>query len=176
MDIETSHLQLCPYSPAHILALIEGTECFKEAFGLPAAEGLRDFYVSEDVSPAWLESLRASNTADPWAHGFAVVDTDSRSVIGAAGFKGAPDEEGMVEIAYGIVPSYQGRGYATEAATALIEFSFGHDAVQLIRAHTLVENNASHRVLTKCGFQCLGEVIDPEDGPVLRWERMRVSS
>jgi len=25
-------------------------------------------------------------------------------------------------------------------------------------------------VLEKCGFQCVGEVVDPEDGPVLRFE------
>ncbi|MGH7631966.1 MAG: hypothetical protein ACREOF_21740 [Gemmatimonadales bacterium] len=30
--------------------------------------------------------------------------------------------------------------------------------------------NASARVLEKLGFRRLGEVIDPEDGPVWRWE------
>ena len=33
--------------------------------------------------------------------------------------------------------------------------------------------NASTRVLTKCGFRHIGQVIDPEDGPVWRWERHR---
>jgi RimJ/RimL family protein N-acetyltransferase len=41
----------------------------------------------------------------------------------------------------------------------------------LIRAHTLPEMNASCRVLEKAGFKRLGEVIDPEDGLVWRWER-----
>ncbi|MEO8910550.1 MAG: GNAT family N-acetyltransferase [Gemmatimonadaceae bacterium] len=44
---------------------------------------------------------------------------ESRSIIGSAAFKGAPDVTGVVEIAYGIVASFQGRGYATEAAHAL---------------------------------------------------------
>jgi hypothetical protein len=73
MAVETVHLRLLPYSPQHLLALIEGVERFEEGFGLPAAAGLRDFLVSEEVSPAWLASLRTSVAADPWVHGFAVV-------------------------------------------------------------------------------------------------------
>ena len=81
--------------------------------------------------------------------------------------------EGVVEIAYGIDPDHQGRGYATEAAAALVEFALATDTVRLVRAHTLPESNASTRVLTKCGFEHIGEHIDPEDGLVWRWERGR---
>ena len=35
----------------------------------------------------------------------------------------------------------------------------------------LPEATASTRVLRKCGFVHIGEVVDPEDGPVWRWER-----
>jgi ribosomal-protein-alanine N-acetyltransferase len=171
MAIETVHLRLLPYSPEHLLALIEGLQQFEEQIGLRAAEGLRDFFVSEEVSPDWLRRLRASTAADPWLHGFAVVHRESRLVIGSAGFKGPPDEEGVVEIAYGIVSGYQGRGYATEAAAALVAFAFGSGQVRLVRAHTLPTPNASTRVLAKCGFKHLGEVVDPEDGLVWRWER-----
>jgi ribosomal-protein-alanine N-acetyltransferase len=173
MAIETVHLRLLPYSPEHLLALIEGEERFEEGFGLPAAEVLRAFLASEEVSPAWLASLRTSVAADPWVHGFAVVHRERGSVIGSAGFKGPPDDEGMVEIAYGIVPAFQGRGYATEAAQALVAYAFGSGRVSLVRAHTLSTPNASTRVLAKCGFHFVGEVEDPEDGRVWRWERAR---
>jgi RimJ/RimL family protein N-acetyltransferase len=156
-----------------LLALLEGIPQFEQRTGLHVAEGLRDMYVSGDVSSAWLAQLRAAKTADLWTHGFAVVDRESRSVIGSCGFKGPPDQAGMVEIAYGIVPSYQGRGYATESAMALTNFAFDRNDVRLVRAHTLPTSNASTRVLTKCGFHHLGEVVDPEDGPVWRWERTK---
>src|SRR2546427_2196527 len=73
MTIETVHLRLIPYSPEHLLALIEGEERFEERFGWRAADGLCAFLVSDEVSPAWLAQLRASAAADPWVHGFAVV-------------------------------------------------------------------------------------------------------
>ncbi len=50
-------------------------------------------------------------------------------------------------------------------------FAANDPRVQLIRAHTRPEANASTRVLRKCGFVHIGEIIDPEDGPVWRWER-----
>jgi ribosomal-protein-alanine N-acetyltransferase len=171
MAIETVHLRLLPYSPEHLLALIEGYRRFEEGFGLPAAEGLRDFIVSDEVSQAWLTELRASVAADPWVHGFAVVHRESGSVIGSAGFKGPPDDDGVVDIAYGIVPIVQGRGYATEAAQALVAYAFDSGTVRLVRAHTAPIPNASTRVLAKCGFKLVGEVVDPEDGRVWRWER-----
>jgi RimJ/RimL family protein N-acetyltransferase len=115
--------------------------------------------------------LRTSVGADPWRHGFFVLHRDSLEVIGSAGFKGPPDADGMVEIAYGIAPGYQGQGYATESATALLDYAFGSGRVRLARAHTLPEANASTHVLKKCGFAFIGGVIDPEDGPVWRWER-----
>lgn len=171
MTIATAHLRLLPLGPAELLALGEGVAQFETLTGFRAAEGLRDFFVSGEVSPEWLERLRTSTDYDPWRHGFGVVEGDSDTVVGLASFKGPPDADGVVEIAYGIVPSYEGRGYATEAAAALVDFAQRDARVRVVRAHTLPERNASTHVLTKCGFELLGEVIDPEDGLVWRWER-----
>lgn len=124
MSLDTPHLTLLPCAPEHLLALIDEPERFGRLVGLPAAEGLRRFFVSDDVSPDWLDALRSSFTPDPWRHGFFVVHRESRSVIGSAGFKGPPDSTGVVEIAYGIVPRFEGQGYATEAAAALVRFAF----------------------------------------------------
>ncbi len=168
--IQTDRCRLVPYSAEHLLALIEGAELFEESFGRPVAEGLRGYMVSGDVSPAWLEQLRGSGT-DPWTLGFAVVHRDMQVVIGNVGFKGPPDAEGMVEIAYGIAPEFEGRGFATEAAHALVTFASADERVRRILAHTLPEANASTRVLAKCGFEHAGEIQDPEDGLIWRWER-----
>ena len=176
LALETPRLRLLPHSPANLLALIESRDRFERLSGLRAADGLREFFVSGDVSPEWLSRLRASTVTDPWVHGFVVVHRESGSAIGSAGFKGPPDEYAMAEIAYGIVPSYESRGYATEAAAALVTFAIESGQVRLLRAHTLPTPNASTRVLAKCGFAYVGEVIDPEDGLVWRWERAITAS
>jgi ribosomal-protein-alanine N-acetyltransferase len=166
----TNRLELRPFSPQSLLALVESEAAFERVFGLPPAPGLRGFFASGEIAPQWFEMLRQATAADPWTFGFAVIDRASGSVIGSAGFKGAP-REGMVEVAYGLVPSFEGKGCATEALRQLIGFAVQDGRVKLLRAHTLPARNASTRVLQKNGFLHQGEVIDPDDGPVWRWER-----
>ena len=155
--IQSERLRLVAQTPEEVLARIEALS--------PADRA--------EVSPDWLARVRASTVADPWIGGFCIVDRASGIVIGSCGYRSPPDPEGVVEIAYGVEPDYQGRGYATEAARALVDFAFSNDGVRLIRAHTLRGNGASARVLTKCGFEQVGEVVDAEDGLVWRWERTR---
>ena len=126
--------------------------------------------IRAQVSPLLLERALAATEADPWIHGFKVRLREDGTIIGDVGFKGPPSEDGFVESAYGIAPDHQGRGFATEAARALTEFARQAAGVRVVRAHTMPDNRASTRVLAKCGFRFVGEVIDPEDGLVQRWE------
>ena len=151
MLIETVRLRLQLRSREELLALFEG---------MP------------EVSPEWFARIRNSTAPDPWTYGFGVFEQASGADVGHAGFKGPPDAAGMVEIAYGIHPEFQGRGFATEAAGGLTAFALGDERVRLVRAHTKPENIASARVLEKSGFRRIGEVVDPDDGLVLRWERV----
>ena len=152
-SIETQRLTLVPQTLAEVRAMIDGMSSSDRA----------------EVSPQWL-ALLDDPAAAAWTLGFAIVERASGAAVGNCGFKGPP-VDGMVEIAYGISPEFQGRGYATEAAGALANHAASSEDVRVVRAHTLPGPNASTRVLEKCGFRCLGEVIDPEDGLVWRWER-----
>ena len=169
-SLATTRLDLVVSQPQQLLALIEQPDTFERLAGFPLSPELHALYSSGAVSPQWLAALRKASTADPWRHGFFMLHRGDGLVIGSAGYKGAPDAEGVVEIAYGVAPKYQGQGYATEAAAALVTYAFAQGA-RRIRAHTLPEANASTHVLKKCGFQFVGPVVDPEDGPVWRWER-----
>lgn len=153
-EIVTENLELRLQSSEQVLASIDAMSAADRA----------------EVSPDWLARVKASTSADPWTHGFAVVQRASGAVVGMCAYKGPPGQDGAVEIAYGINPEYQGRGYATEVAGALVAFALDSGEVRLVCAHTLPEENASTHVLTKCGFKWIGEVMNPEDGLVWRWE------
>jgi RimJ/RimL family protein N-acetyltransferase len=171
--LETARLTLVPCDPRQLAVLYEQPDQSVHINGYKLADELRAFYARarDQVSPKWLSGLQNASGPDPWQHGFFIIERSHAEVIGTAGFKGPPDVEGMVEIAYGVMPSVEGRGYATEAAGALVQFAAADQRVRLIRAHTLPELNASTRVLRKCGFVHIGKVVDSEDGPVWRWER-----
>lgn len=176
MNAKIVTIELRPHSPQALLALIEGEEAFQRVFGLRAAEGLRSFFASGEVSPQWLAQLRAARQSDPWKFGFAAIDRASGQVIGSAGFKGPPDDTGTAEVAYAIVPAFEGKGYATEALGELVGFAFNDERVRKLCAHTLPVQNASGRVLSKNGFTPVGEAVDPDDGPVWRWERNKTAT
>ena len=119
----------------------------------------------------WIARVRSSSPGDVWALSFNMIERQSGSQVGVCAFKGPPDAEAMVEIAYGVDEPFRGRGYATQAAEALTQYALGSGAVTVVHAHTLAANDASVRTLVKAGFTRIGDVIDPDDGPVVRWER-----
>jgi RimJ/RimL family protein N-acetyltransferase len=163
-------LALIPHVPDELLALLEGEAAYQTRSGRRLAAGVRDLFLAG--SPEFFERLRKASAPDPWRFGFAVVHSAEQEVIGMCGFVGPPDDLGVVEMAYGIAPGYEGQGYATEAAGALVQFARESGAVRMVCAHTLAEINASTRILEKCGFRKTGEVIDPENNRVWRWEKL----
>jgi ribosomal-protein-alanine N-acetyltransferase len=105
----------------------------------------------------------------PWV-GYLTVDKTSRTIVGTCAFKGNPNRQKSVEIAYFTFPDHEGKGYATAMAKALIQIALSHPESPHIIAHTLPRPNASTKVLQKVGMKFAGDVIDPEDGPVWRWQ------
>jgi [ribosomal protein S5]-alanine N-acetyltransferase len=86
-----------------------------------------------------------------WGHRH-VIERSTSEVVGGIGFKGPP-EDGIAEIGYGIVPSRQRRGYATEAVLALVGAGWQHSALVAVIAHTEPGNTASQTVLERAGFR-----------------------
>jgi RimJ/RimL family protein N-acetyltransferase len=104
----------------------------------------------------------------PWGSYLARLEGQA---VGICAFKSAPDAAGEAELAYMTFPAFEGRGHAGEMIAMLA--AIADEAGVLPIAHTLPEENASNRALKRNGFVFAGEVEDPEDGLVWRWERRR---
>lgn len=81
-----------------------------------------------------------------------IVEKVSGLAVGTIGFFGPPDDTGTVMIGFGLVKAVRGRGCATEALRALVEYAFAQPGVRTITADSLQHNVAAHRVLEKAGF------------------------
>jgi len=150
-----------------MLAALESPDAFRERYGADIAPHLD---VTRDVVGTTLEFLGSVESFPPWI-GYLCIDVATDEVIGAGSFKGGPDAEDCVEIAYYTFPEFEGRGFGTETAGALVELAREQEGVRAVLAHTLPEANASTRILGKLDFVHLGEVEDPEDGRVWRWRQ-----
>jgi len=135
------------------------------------ADGLAEGF-GGDPAPAreLLEQTLALLAKDPRPDPWGCYLAEAGGVmIGTCAFKSAPGDSGEVELAYMTFPAFEGRGHATAMAGALAAIADQAGATPI--AHTLPEENASTRALRRNGFRLAGEVEDPEDGPVWRWER-----
>ena len=101
---------------------------------------------------------------------YQVLLADSGEVVGGIGFI-HPPELGEVEVGYGLAESVRGRGFASEALRAVSTWAAEHGVATIV-AMTATDNMASQRVVERVGFTRLPEpVVDPEDGPMWRWEK-----
>lgn len=91
-----------------------------------------------------------------WSFWYLVTDTDPGELAGICGFKGRPDEAGMVEIGYSVLDRFRRRGYATEAVLRLVGWAFTHHNVHEVCAETFPHLTQSIGVLKKNGFQYTG--------------------
>lgn len=104
---------------------------------------------------------------------WAIVEKQSKEFIGWIFLRPEVDfellqqlnlaEEDAIELGYRIRQQSWGRGYTTEAATALIEKSFTESAIAKIVAWALVENKASTRVMEKAGLKLEREYLITAD-------------
>jgi len=81
------------------------------------------------------------------------------TLIGAVG--GFAKPRGEVEIGYSTLPEFQRRGYATEAARALIKMLFADEKVLSVSAQTFPSLPESIKVMERCGMRFVGDGDDP---------------
>jgi RimJ/RimL family protein N-acetyltransferase len=75
-------------------------------------------------------------------------------VVGDAGTHGPPDENGDVEIGYGLAEPSRGRGLSSEFVPALAEMLLARpDVRRVVAREVLASNIPSRRALERAGFR-----------------------
>lgn len=82
----------------------------------------------------------------------AALDKSSDNFVGRVGPLVTP-ETGRIEIAWTMISAVHGRGFATEAAQASIEFTFARSDLDVLDCYLRPDNAASRRVAEKVGFR-----------------------
>ncbi|WP_308432955.1 GNAT family N-acetyltransferase [Streptomyces chryseus] len=122
----------------------------------------------------WIFGYRADQVAGdpsaaPWVTRVAVSDPDG-FIVGDAGFHGPPDEDGLVEVGYTVVPEYRRQGYARAMLAALLTRAAAEPGVRTVRATVGSDNNASLSTIAGFGFTRVGERGNERDGIALVFE------
>jgi RimJ/RimL family protein N-acetyltransferase len=171
-EIRTSRLRLVRATPAHLHAELESPAALADALGVDVAASWPPELLDADAIGWVLKWLDAHPGEEEWGF-YYIVEAEPAQVIGAGGYKGAPDDTGTVEIGYGVVPERRRRGFAREAVDGWIAKAFADPRVRRVIAHTLVELEPSIGVLRSTGFSFVGPGNDPSEPEAVQYELTR---
>ena len=191
----TPRLETLPLTLDEFALYLSDVDALADALALSAPPSEPD--AETRVAFNWLfeNALALDSASLYWSTLWAAILRSENRVVGFLCFKGpprplfdflekAPDfkvdvenagrndaSTGVVEIGYGVDKAFRGRGLATEAVGALVDWGREREDVGAIFAETLTANLPSRRVLEKNGFQRCGESTDALFWRVDVWRR-----
>lgn len=120
--------------------------------------------VPQDAQAVWFRLLRYAGMWSMLGHGmWAIEDRASGAFLGEAGLlsaeRGLVELEGVPEAGWVLSPGAWGRGIATEAMQAVLDWADAHVAAPSIRCIIDPDNDASIRVAGKLGFTPLADTM-----------------
>ena len=165
-NLHTERLILIPFTYDISKALAMGSVKEVEELGLKT-NGKWPRQDTMDILPFIIKDLERNGKSTGF-EGWMIVLEGNRTIIGDIGFKGTPDENGDVEIGYGIIDEEQGKGYGFEATKAMVDWAFSQDKVKSVKADCFINNIPSIRILEKVGMN-----ETKRDDQLIYWEITR---
>lgn len=163
-EIETARLRLVAGTPALAQAALEDRNRFAALLGAYPDPGWPTPIIGGALT-YFADTLASHPELTGWLVWYVIRKSDpvGGCVIGSTGFDGLPDDDGSVRVGFSIVEAYCGRGYATEAVKAMMDWAFAHGAKRCY-SQTYIENLSAIKVMQKSGMLFGGEM---EEGLVI---------
>jgi RimJ/RimL family protein N-acetyltransferase len=154
LPIETSRLRLRPLA----------SEDFAAVHAIFSREDVNRWLYHAAQSEAEVRDMLERKIAWPRERGvtLAVELRASGELVGQSGLTVGPPEHRQGEIGFVFHPDHHGRGYATEAAEAVLGLAFEHYGLHRVCGRLEARNAASARVLERLGMRREAHLIENE--------------
>jgi RimJ/RimL family protein N-acetyltransferase len=156
--IETTRLTLRPFV----------AEDFEALHAMRSDEAVSRYLYGEPLSPDESRDLLNRKVAgSSWAKegdwlSVAVVERDSGLTVGDLSACWAGERDRTAEIGFLFDPRHQGKGFATEASRAFLDWAFGTAGLHRVYGRLEARNAASARVLEKLGMRLEAHFVENE--------------
>ena len=167
-EVRSARLDLVLFSPALMDAIVAGDRARAQAlapFGMPG-----DLFPGPPDTAEYYafrrDQVRRDPSWAPWSQR-AIVLRERNALVGVTTFHGPPGVNdtgtpGAAELGYEVFESERGKGFATEAARAMIGWAHAAHGVTHFISGVAPDNAASLRVIAKLGFVATGQIVDGE--------------
>ncbi len=170
--IVTDRLKLVPITLDAIEAVLDHDKPRAEAI---VGATFPDQWPSDELVvsgfPYSREAIRAAPDVRLWGDSLVLLKDEPR-VVGSVVFHGHPSD-GIAEVGYSIEESSRGRGYATEATRACVDWALAQAGIDAVQATTFDWHLASLGVIRNIGMQQVGVRDHDTLGELLVFERRR---
>jgi RimJ/RimL family protein N-acetyltransferase len=144
-SIQTAHLTLCPLQPEDAQVLLRVYQ----------VEGVLQYFPNTTPPPFEKVQKFIAGQEKHWAEygygNWGIRPAGERQIVGWAGLQYVSELD-ETEVGYLLNRPFWGKGYATEAARASLQFGFENLGFDHIIALVHPDNLGSRRVLEKCGM------------------------
>jgi RimJ/RimL family protein N-acetyltransferase len=157
--LETSRLTLRPFVEGDLEAMHavrSDPEVARYLYGEPchSLDETRDWLARKIAGSAW-------TTEGDWLSA-AAVERESGLTVGDMAFHWVSERDRTAEIGFVFDPRHQGKGFATEAARALMDWAFTVAGFHRVIGRAEARNAASARVLEKLGMRLEAHLVENE--------------
>lgn len=155
----TERLELVPITLAVVEAVFRNDrEALESLVDARVPEKWPGRSLVERAFSADLASIRANPAKRLWGDRLMISrpGEGERRVVGSVVFHGAPDDDGVVEVGYGVEQGSQGRGYGSEATCAAVEWALAQPGVLAVSAATFTWHTASVKIIQRAGLEPSG--------------------
>ena len=156
--LETARLTLRPYVEGDfeaVHAMRSDPEVVRWLYGEVLSEDeTRDLLARRMALTAWAAE-------GDWLSA-AIVERESGTTVGDLAFHWVSERDKTAEVGFILDPRHQGKGYATEAARALLDWVFTSAGFHRVIGRTEARNTASARVLEKLGMRLEARFVENE--------------
>lgn len=161
ISLETKRLRLVPMTYDFILKVIQDDLSAYDLLGAIKTETWPESADIKDILHILRDSLKVKPNPDGFDAWLFICKKDG-TIVGDGGFKGSPDENGIIDMGYAIIEPQRRKGFALEAVTALLEWGLSQDGVTAVTADCLDDNIPSIKILTKIGM----DEVERKDGMI----------
>lgn len=155
--IETDRLIIRPLNFKELEMLASNPLAFAGELSLSVSKSLTEEETLEAIRNDLLPFLSDGDKNASFYTMWVIIAKQQQAIYGGFCFHGAPDEQGEVEIGFGIDNEFRNKGYMTETLSGILRWAKNEQAIKAVKAITETSNFAAIQVLKKSKFECLNQ-------------------
>jgi [ribosomal protein S5]-alanine N-acetyltransferase len=160
MHLQTQRLRIIPLTQAQLANYSIPDFSLENSLNVNTITRIVPEFLANVINNKILPSVNDTSKNPLYYTFWTIIFKQENVMVADLCFKGEPNDNGEIEIGYGTYPTFEGKGFMTEAVGEIIKWAFAQPKVQSVTAQTDPTNIASQKILEKNNFMQYGKTVE----------------